>query len=474
MNHRNTSLAERDPSDVLIEGNFRSSKGTEKCVRSARLCVVVVIVTLLGSFLSCERLSLQEEPATVTGTSTPGYPNVQAMINTALDEALVAVNSAAARRAVPDPAHAALSRVLRQARDSNLATARALHLDRASLAELTEKERESLRKLAERDPELIEKIVAVVAKLEAKYAAIPTIEVTVQPLDEQGEAAGESYTIASEDGVLNLGYTILTAEEFLLLVQAEQVHAARGFAIDDDWSHHEWGSGRPWPRDTVRYFFDTDTTTREQRTWMRAAMGRMRNGTGMRFEEADGPEWWLELWHSLCLSNDLSILTDELDGNTTGRATVGRTGRSTLVMDLDHVTDERYFNHEMGHVFGLLHEPQRYDRDDHVRVRRSGSNFNKIPRLRRHRFLFWTWYDYNSTTLSTPYDYHSIMHYPRDTGVTLRSNNLEWYVNEHNNREWTHVNGNTWFSPWDIYTIKKLYDITPNSQPNFTPAPTYP
>ena len=222
---------------------------------------MVVIVTLLGSFLSCERLSLQEEPATVTGTSTPGYPNVQAMINTALDEALGAVSSAAARRAVPDPAHAALSRVMRQARDSNLATARALRLDRASLAELTEKERESLRKLAERDPELIEKIVAVVAKLEAKYAAIPTIEVTVQPLDEKGDAAGESYTIASEDGVLNLGYTILTAEEFLLLVQAEQVHAARGFVIDDDWSHHEWGSGRPWPRDTVRYFFDTDTTT---------------------------------------------------------------------------------------------------------------------------------------------------------------------------------------------------------------------
>ena len=123
------------------------------------------------------------------------------------------------------------------------------------------------------------------------------------------------------------------------MVQAEQERAARGFAIDDDWSHRTWGSGRPWPRDTVRYFFDTDTTTAAQRDWMRSAMGRMRTGTGMRFEEADGPEWWLELWHSLGLSNDLSILIEE-QGDGPGWATVGRTGRSTLVLDPEPAEDE--------------------------------------------------------------------------------------------------------------------------------------
>ena len=66
------------------------------------------------------------------------------------------------------------------------------------------------------------------------------------------------------------------------------------------------------------------------------------------------------------------------------------------------------------------------------------------------------------------------MHHPQNTGITLRSDNLEWIVNRYNNREWASVNGNTWFSPWDIYTIKKIYGISPNPRPNFTPRSTYP
>ena len=151
-----------------------------------------------------------------------------------------------------------------------------------------------------------------------------------------------------------------------------------------------------------------------------------------------------------------------------------RIGRSTLVMDSDYAMNERYFNHEMGHVFGLLHEHQRYDRDYYVRVRRKGSDYEKIPRLRVVRFLWFRWYEENTTTFSTPYDYHSIMHHPQNTGITLRSDNQGWIVNMHNNREWARVNGNTWFSPWDIYTIKKIYGISPNPRPNFTPRSTYP
>ena len=261
------------------------------------------------------------------------------------------------------------------------------------------------------------------------------------------------------------------------MVQAEQDRADRGFAIDEDWSHRQWGSGRPWPFDTVRYFFDTDTTSSSERERMELAMDRMANGTGMSFEEAEGPEWLLELWHSVFASNDLSILTEELSG--AGWATVGRTGRSRLVMDPDYVTNERYFNHEMGHVFGLLHEHQRYDRDDYVRVGPSGSNYEKLHRRVRRQFFFWTFYDYISTTFSTSYDYHSIMHYPRSSDITLRSDDESlddkpWDVYRYNNREWEDENGNTWFSPWDIYTIKKLYGITPNDKPNFTPESAYP
>ena len=331
--------------------------------------------------------------------------------------------------------------------------------------------------MAESDPELIAELEAVVERLQAEYAAIPTIEVKVQPLDQNGDPAGDSYTIASEDGFLNLGYSILTVQEFLLLVQAEQGRAERGFAIDDDWSYGKWGSGRPWPSGTVKYFFDTDTTSGSERDWMRSAMGRMTNGTGIRFEEVDCPEWWLELWHTFFASDELSILTKEQ--NVTGSATVGKIGQSWLKMDPDYVTDEEHFNHEMGHVFGLLHEHQRHDRDDHVRVGRSGSNYRKIPeREKRYGFLrLWSWVADQSTTFTTPYDYHSIMHY-QDSRITLK-NRKRWDVHKNetgdvtNNSVWGAENGNTWFTPWDIYTIKRLYGMS-TKKPNFIPAPEFP
>ena len=105
---------------VSLMSAVREMKGLG---RLALPCVVIVI--LLVS-VSCERLILDEEDDAVSVTSMAPYPNIQAMINVALDEALVAVSHAAARHAVPDPAHVTLKRALRQARDSNLSTVRAL------------------------------------------------------------------------------------------------------------------------------------------------------------------------------------------------------------------------------------------------------------------------------------------------------------------------------------------------------------
>lgn len=60
------------------------------------------------------------------------------------------------------------------------------------------------------------------------------------------------------------------------------------------------------------------------------------------------------------------------------------------------------------------------------------------------------------------------MHYS-GFGITLRSTGEPWDVYDHNNSEWGDENGNTWFTPWDIYTIKKRYGITPNPMPTYTP-----
>lgn len=383
------------------------------------------------------------------------------------------MSNAAARRAVPDPGYATLHRVLRRVRDTDLATARALNLDREELAELTEEERQAIQQLGEDDPDLQAELTALVDQLESEYAAIPTVRVGVQPLDKNGNPSGSSYTIESQDGVLNLGYSVLMVHEFLLLVQAEEPNPERGFAIDSEWAHRDWGSGIPWPSDTVTYYLHSSISN-DEKNWMRLAIERMEDGTGIRFREHSGPEWWLEIWQGLCLSSELRISKKQLGGDLPGWATVGKVCASKLVMDSDHVTDEDHFDHELGHVLGLLHEHQRYDRDTYVKVERTGSSYDKIPERVRHKFLWWTWYTDNSTTFSTPYDYHSIMHYRQYTGIKLRSNGDYWIVHEDNNDEWGDENGNTWLSPWDIYTIKRLYGITPNEKPDFIPAPEYP
>lgn len=292
--------------------------------------------------VSCERLTLQEDLTTIERTTTPGYPNIRAMVNASLDEALVVVSNAAARRAAPEPGYAMFYRVFQRAKDYNLATARALDIDRESLAALTEKERQELKELAENDPELKARLVAIFKKLEREYAIIPTIKVEMQSLDSGDNPIGDRYIIESEDGFLNLGHSILTSAEFLYLVQAQKPSAERGFAIDDDWSHQSWGSGRPWPSDTVTYFFDTDTLTRSERDWMRRAIRRMQNGTGVRFRESSLPEWWLEIWQTGFASSELSILKTQFPGGKTGEATVGKIGRSRLQMDSDYVTNERW------------------------------------------------------------------------------------------------------------------------------------
>lgn len=64
--------------------------------------------------------------------------------------------------------------------------------------------------------------------------------------------------------------------------------------------------------------------------------------------------------------------------------------------------------HELGHVVGFWHEHTRPDRENHVVIEKSNIlngqeyNFNKLS-------------DDDVNSLGLPYDYHSIMHYARNT-----------------------------------------------------------
>ncbi len=171
-------------------------------------------------------------------------------------------------------------------------------------------------------------------------------------------------------------------------------------------------------------------------------------------------------------------------GSTPGIASVGKVDSSFLTMDVDlprDETGEALFYHEIGHVLGLLHEHQRYDRDENVRVNRSGTAYDRIPQWRNERHCFlWVFCYYtavrNTTHYDTPYDFHSVMHYPSgsETQITLRNGGV-WTVWEDNKTEWGSRNHHTYFTPWDIYTIKRRYGIGPNPRPTYyDPEPAYP
>ncbi|XP_063055914.1 meprin A subunit beta-like [Engraulis encrasicolus] len=63
--------------------------------------------------------------------------------------------------------------------------------------------------------------------------------------------------------------------------------------------------------------------------------------------------------------------------------------------------------HELLHALGFWHEQSRYDRDDYITI-----NWKNIESGEEHNFEIRT-NDTNST-MGTPYDYSSIMHYPKD------------------------------------------------------------
>lgn len=312
--------------------------------------VPFLCVAALGalSIVSCEMVTLDDEPVAVAG-DTGGYPSIQGIINESLDAAIHVVTNAAARSATPDPRYATLESVLRRARDADMATARAFGLP--GPADVTDAELRKIEELLTSNPQLDAQFEPLVKKLEAKYAAIPPIEVGLQKYGANDKPIGIRSTITSVDGVINLGDQVLTSQEFLLLVQATRNPAGRGFVMGPyywDGTRH-----RIWPVDTVNYFFDRAVPS-ANKSWMRGSIARMSNGTGMRFREGTWL-WWHEFWWNLGSSNYLRISIRTVSG-ASGQASVGKVGASFLYIDRNFVNNERVFNHEMGHVFGLLHE----------------------------------------------------------------------------------------------------------------------
>ena len=125
-------------------------------------------------------------------------------------------------------------------------------------------------------------------------------------------------------------------------------------------------------------------------------------------------------------------------------STLGKTrGAQVLSLSKSGCLQRKIIQHETLHALGFQHEHTRSDRDQYVRI-----NFANIDPGQQHNFA-----KTNTNNLGTPYDYSSIMQYPR-RGFAINTN-IDVIVPIPNSN--VALGRSTSFSRIDIKRINQLY-----------------
>eukprot|EP00112_Aurelia_sp_Birch-Aquarium-sp1_P004353 Seg1491.8 transcript_id=Seg1491.8/GoldUCD/mRNA.D3Y31 product="Zinc metalloproteinase nas-4" protein_id=Seg1491.8/GoldUCD/D3Y31 len=108
--------------------------------------------------------------------------------------------------------------------------------------------------------------------------------------------------------------------------------------------------------------------------------------------------------------------------------------------------------HEMLHAIGFFHEHTRLDRDQYITI-----NWQNIQKRRESQFQ-----KYNhgeGDYLGEPYDYDSVMHYPRTGfGITVNGAKLPTIVPK--DKPFRKIGQRKGFSPIDLRQVNKMYKCT--------------
>lgn len=192
----------------------------------------------------------------------------------------------------------------------------------------------------------------------------------------------------------NCGSVIRTLRPFFRAVLlAVLVSNATAWA-DSDSTHQETTATRPlpWPGGLIPY--DISKLTAQQQTLARSAMQRwMETGAKIKFVPR---------------TNEVEYVyfTGKTDaGNNTSHIGFRPGSRTEINITAFWWRENEWMPaHELGHVLGLFHEHQRWDRDQFIHV-----HFENIKPGRAHDYEWIARTNWLVTDL--PYDYQSIMHY---------------------------------------------------------------
>ena len=233
---------------------------------------------------------------------------------------------------------------------------------------------------------------------------------------------------------LHFSFTLIILSTPLLLFAQNISAAPPGNPGDDRFVIHT-GISRsypPWTDGIVAYEFDS-TIVERTRDLCLQAFRKWEEGTPLRF-----PPWTTE-------ENYLLIVDS---GNSPSFSGVGmHGGRQRLY--IAQPANVRNIMHELGHAIGLHHEHQRSDRDQYVVIHEEnissiyGSNITRVI----------------STINYTPYDFLSIMHYPRNA---LTGNGKNTIVPREEYMEYLNLMGTfNEISDLDKMGVTKIYSGIP-------------
>jgi hypothetical protein len=228
-------------------------------------------------------------------------------------------------------------------------------------------------------------------------------------------------------------------EKFL----SEHYTEPRGVYISPQnaWAFNQFVTGARWTNGLVRYRFESSFTA-DEKTTAREAMAEWSTATEnkVRFEEIS-VNLWDQISKGIGQYQYVTLAIKDLP-NAAGNSTVGSVAGSRINID-PLAADKRTYLHEIGHTLGLMHEHQRYDRDNYVTIAKEHANdtvnMGIVPKqsmvagLKPVKVLFvtvylpWIWYyDYGITVGS--FDYNSVMNYfspyiYKINGATIYRNN---------------------------------------------------
>ncbi|KAL7724621.1 hypothetical protein ACLKA6_016450 [Drosophila palustris] len=201
-------------------------------------------------------------------------------------------------------------------------------------------------------------------------------------------------------GLLCLGtIVIVQGEEYFenyyneIDIDDEQAEAKTRNALQSQWQR--------WPNPTLYYRISNDYTE-DEKSNVREALQVFNEQTCLQFEEVSGrgPAGRRLIHYKK---------SPKMCGTKVGYNPIPLLGGTSHDVQLtEHCLSKvGIIQHETLHVLGLYHEQSRSDRDDYVVI-----DYDNIPRKYWSQFMAMS--ESTTTTYDVPYDFGSVMHYPKN------------------------------------------------------------